>query len=105
MWLGVFFLVPFLIVLKISLSQFATAQPPYLPMLDLGGGLEALRDFVSALTVGSYTRLVEDSLYLSSYGRSVGIALSPPPCCWCLDFRLPTPWRGRRDAGRACCSC
>ena len=29
LWLLAFFLVPFLIVLKISLSQTAIAQPPY----------------------------------------------------------------------------
>ncbi len=29
LWLGAFFLVPFLIVLKISLSHTAVAQPPY----------------------------------------------------------------------------
>ena len=31
-WLLAFFLVPFLIVLKISLSQTAIAQPPYTPV-------------------------------------------------------------------------
>ena len=36
LWLAAFFLVPFLIVLKISLSQTAIAQPPYTPVLDLG---------------------------------------------------------------------
>jgi putrescine transport system permease protein len=100
-WLGVFFLVPFLIVLKISLSQFATAQPPYLPTLDLSGGVGAVRDFVSALTVSNYTRLVEDSLYLSSYGRSVGIALLATAMLLTVGFpiaygmaRAPRRWQG-----------
>ena len=31
-WLAIFFLAPFLIVLKISLSQTAIAQPPYTPV-------------------------------------------------------------------------
>ena len=35
LWLLVFFLGPFLIVLKISLSDTAVAQPPYLPTPDL----------------------------------------------------------------------
>ena len=34
-WLVAFFLLPFLIVLKISLSQTTIAQPPYVPVLDL----------------------------------------------------------------------
>src|SRR4051812_41862722 len=38
-WVVVFFLVPFLIVLKLSLSQTAIAQPPYAPVFDLTGGL------------------------------------------------------------------
>jgi putrescine transport system permease protein len=38
LWLIAFFLVPFLIVLKISLSQTAIAQPPYLPVLDISAG-------------------------------------------------------------------
>ena len=33
-WLLAFFLVPFLIVLKMSLSQTTIAQPPYTPVLD-----------------------------------------------------------------------
>ena len=32
LWLILFFLVPFLLVLKISLSQTAIAQPPYAPV-------------------------------------------------------------------------
>ena len=31
-WLLVFFLVPFLVVAKISLSEAAIARPPYLPL-------------------------------------------------------------------------
>ena len=35
LWMLLFFLVPFGFVLKISLSQTAIAQPPYLPVFDL----------------------------------------------------------------------
>ena len=38
LWLTIFFLVPCLIVLKISLSQTMIAQPPYVPVLDLAAG-------------------------------------------------------------------
>ena len=34
LWMALFFLVPFGFVLKISLSQTAIAQPPYLPLFD-----------------------------------------------------------------------
>ena len=33
-WLLVFFLAPFLIIFKISLSDYATAMPPYTPVVD-----------------------------------------------------------------------
>ena len=38
LWLLVLFLVPFIIVLKISFSTTAVAQPPYVPTFDLGRG-------------------------------------------------------------------
>ena len=44
LWLGAFLLVPFLIVLKISLSQTALAQPPYIPVFDLAEGLDGIKD-------------------------------------------------------------
>ena len=37
-WMVLFFLVPFGFVLKISLSQTAIAQPPYVPLFDLTEG-------------------------------------------------------------------
>jgi putrescine transport system permease protein len=75
LWLAAFFLVPFLIVFKISLSQTELAQPPYAPTFDPAGGFAGLRDFVSALSLQNYARVGSDWLYLSSYARSVGIAL------------------------------
>src|SRR5580700_4148638 len=73
-WLLAFFLVPFLIVLKISLSQTAIAQPPYTPVLDLAGGLPGVRDFVDALSLDNYALLTSDPIYLISYVRSISIA-------------------------------
>src|SRR6185503_12971625 len=66
LWLLAFFLVPFLIVFKISLSQTAVAQPPYIPALDLTGGLETVRNFFASLSFRNYALLVHDSLYWSS---------------------------------------
>ena len=70
-WLALFFLVPFLIVLKISLSQTAIAQPPYTPVLDLARGLDGLRDFLGALSLDNYALLASDPIYLISYVRSL----------------------------------
>ena len=74
LWLTALFLVPFLIVLKISLSQTVIAQPPYTPVLNLTAGWQGIRDFVSGLSPGSYVLLASDSLYVTSYLRSLLIA-------------------------------
>jgi putrescine transport system permease protein len=73
-WLIAFFLIPFLIVLKISLSQSAIAQPPYEPLLDLSAGWQGVKDFLSALSLDNYGLLGSDPLYLLSYVKSVEIA-------------------------------
>src|SRR5262249_47663501 len=74
LWLVVLFFVPFLIVLKISLSETAVAQPPYVPVFDIAAGWQGLKDFVSGLSLGSYGTIVSDSLYFTSYLRSLEIA-------------------------------
>src|ERR1043166_8781143 len=73
-WLVAFFLVPFLIVLKISLSQTAIAQPPYVPVLDIFHGWEGMRDFFTGLSLDSYATLFADSLYAWSYWKSLQVA-------------------------------
>ena len=74
LWLLGFFLVPFLIVLKIALSDTAVAIPPYTPTLDLSGGWAAIRDFFGQLDFENFTWLTEDELYWKSYLSSVRIA-------------------------------
>ena len=73
-WLAAFFLVPFLIVLKISLSQTAIAQPPYTPLFDVAAGLQGLRNFFAGLSLDNYVFLGSDPLYILSYVKSVEIA-------------------------------
>src|SRR6202034_619570 len=73
-WLAAFFLVPFLIVLKISLSQTALAQPPYLPVFDLAAGWSGLVAFFTGLSFDNYRLLASDPLYVLSYVKSVEIA-------------------------------
>jgi putrescine transport system permease protein len=72
LWLGFFFLVPFFIVLKISLSDTAIAMPPYTPVFQSFG---VIRDFVSQLDLENYTFLASDSLYVSAYLNSLRIAV------------------------------
>jgi len=74
LWLAAFFLLPFLIVVRISLSQAALAQPPYEPLLDWAAGWEGVQAFLSALSFDNFTALAEDTLYLDSYLKSLQIA-------------------------------
>jgi putrescine transport system permease protein len=73
-WLLAFFLAPFLIVLKVSLSQTAIAQPPYTPVLDLAAGWHGVTDFINGLSFENYGLLGSDPLYLLSYVKSIEIA-------------------------------
>jgi putrescine transport system permease protein len=73
-WLVAFFLLPFLIILKISLSQSAIAQPPYTPVLDLAAGWESLRQALSALSLDNYATIATDRLYVWSYWKSLQVA-------------------------------
>ncbi|SEH23519.1 ABC transporter permease subunit [Rhizobium sp. NFR12] len=71
LWLLLFFVAPFLIIFKISLSDTAIAMPPYTPVF---GGWSALSDFVSELDIENYLFLTEDPLYFQAYTSSLRIA-------------------------------
>lgn len=74
LWLVVFFLVPFLIVFKISLSQSEIAQPPYTPVFDPAAGWEGLKAFFANLSFANYWSLGTDTIYLFSYLKSLEVA-------------------------------
>jgi putrescine transport system permease protein len=75
LWLTMFFLLPALIVLKLSFSQTAIAQPPYTPVLDLTAGWAGFKTFLTALTLDNYAMLASDWLYIASYLKSLQVAL------------------------------
>jgi len=69
-WLTLFFLFPLAVVFKISLSQAAIAQPPYLPLLTVAAdGTVQL-----TLHLSNYLFLLSDSLYINAYLNSIKIA-------------------------------
>jgi putrescine transport system permease protein len=74
LWLLVFFLIPFLIVFKISLSTTAVAVPPYEPVFDLAAGLPGLIDAIKQFAFDNYVWLTGDPLYLRAYLWSLWIA-------------------------------
>ncbi|MFD1913864.1 ABC transporter permease subunit [Halodurantibacterium flavum] len=68
-WLLIFFLIPFLVVAKISLSEAAIARPPYLPLVEWDG----LRATVN-LNFENYAYLWQDALYTNAYIFSIRVA-------------------------------
>ncbi|MGN6284237.1 MAG: ABC transporter permease [Afipia sp.] len=100
LWMVLFFLVPFGFVLKIALSQSAIAQPPYIPVLDVGAGWAAIKTALAQLSLGNFLLLAEDDLYLFSYLRSVTVALASTAMLLALGYpiaygmaRLPQRWQ------------
>jgi len=74
LWLGLFFLFPFLLVAKLSLSETALAMPPYAPRLDWSQGLAGLKTFLAGLDFETYARLPTDRLYVVAYLSSLKFA-------------------------------
>ncbi|WP_120499777.1 ABC transporter permease subunit [Roseovarius sp. EL26] len=74
LWLLALFLVPFLIVLKISLSDAAISIPPYTPTLDFSAGWQGIKEFFSELDFENFLFLTEDDLYWKAYLSSLKIA-------------------------------
>ncbi|WBL33213.1 ABC transporter permease subunit [Sinirhodobacter sp. HNIBRBA609] len=68
-WLTLFFLLPFVVLAKISLSESAIARPPYLPIWEWAEGVLNV-----SLNFGNYLFLTEDPLYLMAYLGSIKIA-------------------------------
>ncbi|QKD05504.1 ABC transporter permease subunit [Mesorhizobium loti] len=73
-WLLFFFLIPFVIVFKISLSQTAIAMPPYTPVLDFRDGVSGFFAGFRNLNFDNYVWLTQDALYFKAYVTSVIIA-------------------------------
>ena len=100
LWLAIFFLAPFVIVLKISLSQSVLAQPPYTPVLDLTAGWQGLKTFAAQLSLDSFGLLASDSLYLLSYFKSLQVAAVSTVLLFALGYpiaygmaRAPKAWQ------------
>ncbi|GAA6191095.1 ABC transporter permease subunit [Phaeobacter sp. NW0010-22] len=96
-WLLALFLVPFVIVFKISLSDAAIARPPYMPQFDWATGFGA---FLAQLDFENFIFLTEDNLYWKAYLSSAKIALISTFCTLLVGYpiayamaRAPDEWR------------
>ncbi len=96
LWLALFFALPFLFVLKISLSEPQLAQPPYMDML------RYTEDGVMSIIINfdNYLLLWEDSLYVSALLGSLKVASISTLFCLLIGYpmayaiaRSPNHWR------------
>ncbi|MBX9786135.1 MAG: ABC transporter permease subunit [Alphaproteobacteria bacterium] len=83
-WLLLFFLIPFLIVLKISFSDLRFGLPPYAPLMEwTNEGLLIIK-----INLTNYTFIGTDSLYLFAYLDSLAIALLGTIGCLCIGYPM-----------------
>ena len=94
-WLALFFLVPFLIALKISVAESVIGIPPYTPLFDAGA-----QGWHVELSGESYRRLASDNLYALAYLNAVEFAAVSTVFCLLLGYplaygivRAPRRWR------------
>ncbi len=73
-WLLIFFLAPFFIVFRISLSATAIAMPPYEPSFSFADGWSGILDKMSTFSFDNYSYLIDDPLYFNAYISSLVIA-------------------------------
>lgn len=96
LWLGLFFILPFLFVLKISLAEPQLAQPPYQDLIrEVSDGVVTL-----VLNFGNYQLLLEDSLYINALLSSIKVAAISTGFAILIGYpmaygiaRAPTHWR------------
>lgn len=84
LWLLLFFCLPFLFVIKISLSEGALAQPPYLDIFrEFSDGLMTF-----VVNVSNYSLLWEDSLYGEAMLGSLRVASFSTVLCLLLGYPM-----------------
>ena len=95
-WLGLFFVLPFLFVLKISLAEPQLAQPPYMELI------REFEDGIMTLVVNfsNYQLLLEDSLYINALLGSIKVAAVSTLLAILVGYpmaygiaRAPSHWR------------
>ena len=83
-WLLLFFLTPFLIILKISVADPVVAQPPFTPLFEWGAdGIEAIR-----VTLANYAFLFQDGYYAIIYLASLKMAAIGTFLCLLLGYPM-----------------
>ena len=84
LWLVLFFLLPFLIVLQISVAEPAMAQPPYTALLDWAEeGVLQIR-----LNLQNYALVWQDDLFLAAFLNSLWVAFVCTILCLLLGYPM-----------------
>ena len=100
LWLAVFVLLPLGIVAKISLSEPATARPPYRPQLPASLDPGAWREALDGFGLDAYRTLLSDGLYGEALLSSLAYAALATGLVLPLGYgialaiaRAPSAWR------------
>nr|WP_255308541.1 putrescine ABC transporter permease PotH [Gilliamella apicola] len=83
LWMLLLFLLPFLIVFRISFSEMALAVPPYTDLFSYDDGLLNI-----ALNFGNYLNLISDTIYIDSYLQSLKVAAISTLLCILIGYPL-----------------
>jgi putrescine transport system permease protein len=84
LWLMLFFVVPFIIVLKISFSDIDLAIPPYKPLLEWVGK----NSLAVKVNFNNYAFLFTDSLYLRAFDNSIKVAFISTLLCLVIGYPM-----------------
>lgn len=84
LWMLVFFLLPFLILVRISFSETRIGLPPYTEVFEWLGGLA----FEIKGSLVNYHFLFSDSLYLAAYANSIKIAAISTFICLIIGYPM-----------------
>ncbi|MGT2470805.1 ABC transporter permease subunit [Paraburkholderia terrae] len=82
-WLLLFFLVPFLLVVKISFADLQLGIPPYTELTSFKEGVIHI-----ALDLSHYAFLLQDTLYFATYVNSVVVAGISTLLCLLLGYPM-----------------
>jgi len=84
-WLLLFFVAPFLIVLKISFSEVQLAMPPYAPLFEWAAETKRL---VATFNLDNYLFLLTDDLYVRTFSYSVKVAAISTLFCLLIGYPM-----------------
>jgi putrescine transport system permease protein len=84
LWLLLFFLVPFLIVFKISVSDIRLGMPPYEPLVTWASA----QVMELKINLGNYAFLWEDALYRNAYANSIMTAAISTGICLLIGYPM-----------------